>query len=180
MLAEHFLEKYSVQYNRPLHELSRPRRMQLFVEYDWPGNIRELENLIKRAVVLGANAPIRKESGARHRDGRAPLPRTAVGGSQRPPARAGRRRRRAAGAASTAAPPRPTPRIARRGGRGGNYSLKDISRTAAREAERELILQDAAADTLEPEGDGGDPRHQLQSAPLQDQRKRSRQGLVTT
>src|SRR5690242_339287 len=60
MLTEYFLKKYSVQYNKPYSELS-PETMQLFMEYDWPGNIRELENLIKRTVILATEAPIRKE-----------------------------------------------------------------------------------------------------------------------
>ncbi|HWF84201.1 MAG TPA: sigma-54 dependent transcriptional regulator, partial [Vicinamibacterales bacterium] len=60
ILCDHFLKKYSVQYNKPCAGLSNDT-MQLFMEHDWPGNIRELENLIKRAVILGTEAPIRKE-----------------------------------------------------------------------------------------------------------------------
>ena len=60
LLADYFLKKYSVQYNKPYSELG-PDVPELFAEHDWPGNIRELENLIKRAVVLGANSTIRKE-----------------------------------------------------------------------------------------------------------------------
>ena len=30
----------------------RPNAMELLVDYDWPGNIRELENVIQRAVIL--------------------------------------------------------------------------------------------------------------------------------
>src|SRR5712691_595558 len=60
LLCDHFLKKYSVQYNKPYPELSR-ETMRLFMEHDWPGNIRELENLIKRTVVLGTEAPIQKE-----------------------------------------------------------------------------------------------------------------------
>ena len=139
ILTDYFLKKYSVQYNKPYAELS-PDTMHLFMDYDWPGNIRELENLIKRAVVLGSEAPIRKDIDARHRHGRAPD----AGGSRRsvaaasPPAAAPRRRR---GSSSphrrrrdAGRPPAPPPKP-------GNYSLKDISRTAAREAERELIFK---------------------------------------
>src|SRR5438552_12165791 len=60
ILTEYFLKKYSVQYNKPHPEMSA-ETMRLFSEYDWPGNIRELENLIKRAVVLGTETPIKKE-----------------------------------------------------------------------------------------------------------------------
>jgi DNA-binding NtrC family response regulator len=104
--------------------------MRMFVEHDWPGNVRELENVIKRAVVLGTEAPIRKEISqsialAAHRAAMTP--------SQ--PARV----------AVTAAPAAPSPTsptaLAAAAAESGNYSLKDISRTAAREAERELIFK---------------------------------------
>jgi two-component system response regulator AtoC len=50
-LTEFFLARYSRKYNRPLSPISEPLR-QLFLVYEWPGNIRELENMIKRIVIL--------------------------------------------------------------------------------------------------------------------------------
>ena len=52
LLAEHFRRRYSREYKRELPPLSEGALARLR-EYAWPGNIRELENLIKRAVVLG-------------------------------------------------------------------------------------------------------------------------------
>src|SRR5216117_305078 len=60
ILSDYLMKKYSVQYNKPYSELSQ-ETMRLLMDYDWPGNIRELENLIKRAVVLSSEEPIRKE-----------------------------------------------------------------------------------------------------------------------
>jgi two-component system, NtrC family, response regulator AtoC len=50
-LAEFFLVKYSKLYRRPS---PRPSRIlsEALVDYQWPGNIRELENMMKRLVVL--------------------------------------------------------------------------------------------------------------------------------
>jgi DNA-binding NtrC family response regulator len=50
-LTDFFLATYSRKYNRPLRPVSDELR-QLFMQYDWPGNIRELENMIKRIVIL--------------------------------------------------------------------------------------------------------------------------------
>jgi DNA-binding NtrC family response regulator len=118
-----------VQYNKPHSEIGADT-MRLFMEHDWPGNIRELENLIKRAVVLGGEAAIRKELThslrlAAHR------------AAARPP--------RSPAAVPRAAPAPPAPQspaaMAAAAAEAGQYSLKDISRSAAREAERELILK---------------------------------------
>ena len=50
-LTEFFVTKYSQRYNRPVRPLSDALR-ERFQQYDWPGNIRELENMIKRFVIL--------------------------------------------------------------------------------------------------------------------------------
>jgi two-component system response regulator AtoC len=50
-LIDFFIARYARKYNRPARPLSDILR-QRFLEYDWPGNIRELENMIKRVVIL--------------------------------------------------------------------------------------------------------------------------------
>jgi DNA-binding NtrC family response regulator len=51
LLAEHFITKYAQQFDRNVQQLSEAA-MQKLMSYDWPGNIRELENTIERAVML--------------------------------------------------------------------------------------------------------------------------------
>ncbi|MBI5180875.1 MAG: sigma-54-dependent Fis family transcriptional regulator [Nitrospirae bacterium] len=51
LLTEHFLDAYSKQMNRPIKNLSLEVR-ELLLKYDFPGNVRELENAIERGVTL--------------------------------------------------------------------------------------------------------------------------------
>ncbi|HEX2456217.1 MAG TPA: sigma-54 dependent transcriptional regulator [Vicinamibacterales bacterium] len=50
-LTDFFLARYARKYNRPLRAISEELR-RLFQEYEWPGNIRELENMTKRIIIL--------------------------------------------------------------------------------------------------------------------------------
>jgi len=52
LLIEHFLERFSAQYRREQPQLSS-RLTSLLVDHRWDGNVRELENVIRRVVVLG-------------------------------------------------------------------------------------------------------------------------------
>ncbi len=51
LLVEHFLTKYNAKLKKRIREVS-PEALALLLDYPWPGNIRELENCIERAVVL--------------------------------------------------------------------------------------------------------------------------------
>jgi DNA-binding NtrC family response regulator len=51
LLAKHFLDRYTQQYDKTIREISPDAVMRL-VRYDWPGNIRELESVIERAVLF--------------------------------------------------------------------------------------------------------------------------------
>lgn len=50
LLADHFLHRFARETNRDVDTIS-DEAMQLLVNYPWPGNIRELENVLERAVV---------------------------------------------------------------------------------------------------------------------------------
>jgi two-component system response regulator AtoC len=51
LLCDHFLRKHNRKYNSALQTVP-PAILQHMLVYDWPGNIRELENVIKRLVIL--------------------------------------------------------------------------------------------------------------------------------
>jgi two-component system, NtrC family, response regulator HydG len=51
LLADFFLKQY-VEKNRKLIKGFTPRAIDIIMRHDWPGNIRELENLVERAVIM--------------------------------------------------------------------------------------------------------------------------------
>ncbi len=57
LLADYFLKKYTKEYDRGRKSLSSAAVRKL-LSYDWPGNIRELENIIQQAVLFTPQAVI--------------------------------------------------------------------------------------------------------------------------
>jgi transcriptional regulator with PAS, ATPase and Fis domain len=51
VLAEFFLKKYAFKYNKPNLKINQPAHDKL-LKYSWPGNIRELQHTIEKAVIL--------------------------------------------------------------------------------------------------------------------------------
>jgi DNA-binding NtrC family response regulator len=66
--VKHFVELSAEELNRPRPRLTQANLLQL-QRYDWPGNIRELQNVIERAVItatsgrLGFDLPTDEKSG---------------------------------------------------------------------------------------------------------------------
>jgi len=60
LLAEHFAARHAKRCNREVKGISSDARACL-AHYDWPGNIRELENAMERAVVVGSSGFILPE-----------------------------------------------------------------------------------------------------------------------
>jgi two-component system response regulator PilR (NtrC family) len=60
-LAEHFVNKYATQMGKEIAGISRAA-MAMLTAHSWPGNIRELENAMERAVALEATPAILPES----------------------------------------------------------------------------------------------------------------------
>jgi two-component system response regulator AtoC len=107
-LVEYFLEKFNHQYNKSYRRLSEGT-LQRFYQYDWPGNIRELENIIKRIVVLdNEEVVLAKTTHTEEPASERPLPKASHLNSS---------------------PPSST----------GSYSLKSVGKEAASQAERDLI-----------------------------------------
>ena len=61
LLTFHFVKHYAKQMNKRI-DVVPPETMEALMRYDWPGNIRELQNFIERAVILsqghGLSAPV--------------------------------------------------------------------------------------------------------------------------
>ncbi|MCA9490885.1 MAG: sigma-54-dependent Fis family transcriptional regulator, partial [Myxococcales bacterium] len=57
LLVDHFLAEYAARNDRPVPRVT-PRLMEKLCAYDWPGNVRQLEHLVERAVILERSAEI--------------------------------------------------------------------------------------------------------------------------
>src|SRR5258707_4625700 len=55
-LVTHFLSKFSAENGKSLRQVS-PEALRPLMDYAWPGDVRELENVMERAVVL-SNGPV--------------------------------------------------------------------------------------------------------------------------
>ena len=60
LLADHFIRKFSAAMNKRISRVS-PAAMNLLDRYGWPGNIRELENAVERAMVVAQEPELREQ-----------------------------------------------------------------------------------------------------------------------
>src|SRR5439155_750962 len=155
-LTDFFVARYSRKYNRPARPISDALR-QMFLQYEWPGNIRELENMIKRVVILQDEQLVIREierNMQRAMAAAAQAPMQAVAAAVAMPAGVG-----AAGGFGSPMPPLPYAPAAAPSSNGGepdddeaggveavpaeqgNGSLASVAKAAAMKAERAAIEQ---------------------------------------
>ena len=58
VLVHHFVQRFSQRMNKNIESVSK-RAMDALINHSWPGNIRELENVIERAVILSSGPELR-------------------------------------------------------------------------------------------------------------------------
>lgn len=58
LLISHFIEKFNLAFNKQIVRVA-PQALDLLEHYDYPGNVRELENIVQRAVALTETEEIR-------------------------------------------------------------------------------------------------------------------------
>jgi len=61
LLCQHFLKKFNEQNQKNIQKISEPA-MRLITQYDYPGNIRELMNVINSAVIIETGSELNKKS----------------------------------------------------------------------------------------------------------------------
>jgi DNA-binding NtrC family response regulator len=61
LLIKHFLLKYSRELQKPVTDIE-DETLSLMINYRWPGNIRELQNVIERAILVADNSRIKTEN----------------------------------------------------------------------------------------------------------------------
>jgi transcriptional regulator with GAF, ATPase, and Fis domain len=77
MLAQYFLAKYAALIGKPVQSIA-PDTMRRLAAYGWPGNIRELENVIERAVILSPGPMLEVEASILPASGAASVSRAAA------------------------------------------------------------------------------------------------------
>lgn len=66
-LAQHFIQKYATRYGKPVPKVGR-WIMDTLAAYDWPGNIRELQHVIERSIILTQGAELAFQDSFQHPD----------------------------------------------------------------------------------------------------------------
>ncbi|NOY58045.1 MAG: sigma-54-dependent Fis family transcriptional regulator [Calditrichaeota bacterium] len=61
LLIRHFINFFNVQFKKNIKTISADAE-KLLIKYDWPGNVREMRNVIERAIILETSENIRAES----------------------------------------------------------------------------------------------------------------------
>ena len=60
LLVKHFVHKYNTEFKKNIHHIP-PETERILTEYSWPGNIRELKNVIERAVLIAGKETLSPE-----------------------------------------------------------------------------------------------------------------------
>jgi two-component system response regulator AtoC len=70
-LCQYFFNFYRTKYAKLISPLT-PKALDIFHQYDWPGNMRELENIIKRIIILGREETALQELFEKNSNGNGP------------------------------------------------------------------------------------------------------------